>query len=245
MNSSIRLLLLLVAALAVSGCASTPVDERDPLEPLNRQIYRFNDAFDRDILKPVAEGYEAITPTPIHRGITNFFSNLDDINVIVNDLLQLKMRRLSSDLGRLTFNTTFGLLGFIDVATPMGMEKHNEDFGQTLGYWGVGTGWYLVLPFLGPSDIRDGAGLFSDYHFDPVSRAADARVAWSGFALRAVDTRAGLLRASRVLEQAALDPYAFMRDAYFQRRRNLVYDGNPPPPKFDFEDEPPEDEPSR
>jgi phospholipid-binding lipoprotein MlaA len=235
----------LLALLVLSGCASAPVDERDPLEPFNRQVYRFNDAFDRHILRPVAERYEAITPRPVNRGISNFFSNLGDINVIVNDLLQFKVAQAGFDLGRLTFNTTIGLLGFIDVATPMGLEKHDEDFGQTLGYWGVGTGWYLVLPFLGPSDMRDGAGLVSDYHFDPVTRAADTRTRWAGITLRAVDTRAGLLKASRVFEQAALDPYAFMRDAYFQRRENLVYDGNPPPPKFDFEDEPPEGEPSQ
>ena len=244
LNPFTRMLLLLLA-LALGGCASAPVDDRDPLEPFNRQVYRFNDALDRNILKPVAEKYEAITPRPVSRGITNFFSNLGDINVIVNDLLQLKVAQAGFDLGRLTFNTTIGLLGFIDVATPMDLRKHDEDFGQTLGYWGVGTGWYVVLPFLGPSTVRDGAGLVGDYHFDPVTQTADTETRWAGITLRVVDTRAGLLRASRVFEQAALDPYAFLRDAYFQRRENLVYDGNPPPPKFDFEDEPPEEAPAR
>lgn len=221
----------------MTGCASVP--ERppevapDPFEGFNRAIYRFNDAFDRALLKPVAETYQETLPKPVNRGISNFFGNLGDVVVLVNDLLQFKLAQAASDLGRITFNTTAGLAGFIDVATPMGFAKHDEDFGQTLGYWGVGSGPYLVLPFLGPSTVRDAAGRIPDGYVYPTYRLSDDAARWGLIGLEAVDTRAGLLRASRVLEEAALDPYAFTRDAYLQRRRNLIYDGNPPQPELD------------
>jgi len=166
--------------------------------------------------------------------------------VLINDLLQLKGRQAASDFSRLVWNSTVGLFGLIDVATPMDLPKHNEDFGQTLGYWGVGSGPYLVIPFLGPSSLRDGAGMVVDYYeLDPIYQQIDdyhTRLAVLG--LKVVDTRANLLRASRILDQAALDPYIFLREAYLQRRENLVYDGNPPPPDFgEFDDLPP-DEPA-
>ncbi len=232
--------LLLLAAALVAGCAGTPVrDERDPLEGFNRAVYQFNDDIDRAVMRPVAEGYQKITPRFIDDGITNFFNNLNDVTVLINDLLQLKFAQAASDLSRLAWNSTVGLLGFIDVATPMGLEKHNEDFGQTLGYWGVGPGPYLVLPFLGPSSVRDGFGTAVDYYgANPVSDLEDPETRWGLIALNLVDTRAGLLRASRVLDTAALDPYAFLRDAYLQRRQNLVYDGSPPPEEEDDEFDP-------
>lgn len=230
--------ILLLLALLLGGCASVsgPPDERDPWESFNRGAYAFNDDFDRAILRPLAEGYEEVVPQPVNDGISNFFSNLDDVVVLFNDLLQLKFRQAAEDFSRLTWNTTVGLFGLIDVATPMGLRKHNEDFGQTLGYWGVGTGPYLVIPFLGPSTLRDGAGTVVDWKTNPLDRAEDDTTYYGAVVVRAVDTRAGLLRASRVMEQAALDPYIFLRDAYLQRRENLVYDGNPPAPEFDLDD---------
>ncbi len=230
--------LRLVAAtllLLLAGCAtvSEPRDERDPLEGFNRTMYRFNDAFDRAIAKPVAEGYQKVVPRPVNRGISNFFSNLGDVVVLLNDVFQLKGQQAASDLGRIAFNSTVGLGGIFDVASHMDMPKHNEDFGQTLGYWGVGPGPYLVLPFLGPSTIRDGIGRLPDAEVYPVYRVDHDRTRWSLIAIEAVDTRAGLLRAGRVLEEAALDPYTFLRDAYLQKRRYEIHDGNPPLDEFD------------
>jgi phospholipid-binding lipoprotein MlaA len=229
-----RILLLILITLLASGCSSVQVaDERDPWEGYNRAAYAFNDDFDRSILKPLATGYEKVVPAPVNNSISNFFSNLDDVVVLLNDILQLKFEQSLSDFSRLTFNTTFGLLGLFDVASHMDLPKHNEDFGQTLGRWGVGSGPYLVLPFLGPSTLRDGAALPVDWQIDPVFRIKDTETYWGTIGLKAVDTRAGLLRASRILDTAALDPYIFLRDAYLQRRQNLVYDGNPPPSVID------------
>jgi len=225
---------LLLIPLLGSGCASVQVaDERDPFEGFNRAAYAFNDDFDRSILKPLATGYEKVLPGQVNNSISNFFSNLDDVVVLINDILQLKFEQSLSDFGRITFNTTFGLAGLFDVATHMDLPKHNEDFGQTLGRWGVSSGPYLVLPFLGPSTLRDGVSLPVDWQVDPVFRVKDNETRWGAIGLKAVDTRAGLLRASRILDTAALDPYVFMRDAYLQRRRNLVYDGSPPPSAID------------
>jgi len=227
------------SALLLSSCATVngPTDERDPWEGFNRSMYQFNDAVVENVARPVGEAYEKVVPSPVNTGISNFFNNLDDVVVLVNDLLQLKLDKAISDLGRITWNSTVGLLGFIDVATPMGFPKRDEDFGQTLGYWGVPSGPYLVLPFLGPSTLRDGAALPADWAADPLIVVEDREVYWGAVALRLVDTRAGYLRASRVLEQAALDPYAFMRDSYLQQRRSKVYDGNPPMEEDIFSDE--------
>lgn len=231
----LKRLLPLLLGLIISGCASVPgpTDERDPLERYNRAMYSFNDGFDRYLLKPVAEGYDAVVPAPVNRSISNVFSHLDDVIVIFNDILQLKWDQTLSDVGRFTFNTTFGLCGLFDVASHMDLPKHNEDFGQTLGRWGVGSGPYLVLPFLGPSTLRDGPSLLVDWQVDPISYIEGDDARWATIALKAVDTRAGLLRASRILDTAALDPYVFLRDAYMQRRQNLVYDGNPPTSELD------------
>lgn len=222
--------ILIAATLLLSGCASTdgPPPEGDPFESYNRAMYKFNDAVDRAVLRPVARAYKNNVPQPAQTGIGNFFSNLDDIWVLVNDLLQLKFKQAASDFSRVVWNSTVGLFGLIDVATPMGMPKHNEDFGQTLGSWGVGEGPYVVLPFLGPSTLRDTGGLVVDWEYEPLQEIDDDEAYWTAVVLRAIDTRARLLGASRVMDEAALDPYAFMRDAYLQRRRNLVYDGNPP-----------------
>jgi phospholipid-binding lipoprotein MlaA len=220
--------LALAAVVTLSGCASN--NPRDPLEPMNRAIYSFNDGFDRAIAKPVAQGYRTVVPGPARDMVTSFFSNLDDFWVLVNNLLQGKPRDALDDLGRVTINSTVGLFGLLDFAGQAGLPKHNEDFGQTLGRWGVGPGPYVVIPFFGPSDVRDALawGLVDTYG-DPVWRIHDIPVRNSLVALRLVNNRTNLLDATNILQQAALDPYTFLRDAYLQRRRSLVYDGNPPP----------------
>ena len=222
---------LILPALAIlfAGCASVQnPDPRDPFEGFNRAVYKFNDGFDRAIAKPVATAYVKVTPGPVRTGVRNFFSNIADVFIGVNNLLQGKPEEALTDWGRFAFNTTFGFLGIADWATDMGLEKHDEDFGQTFGRWGAGTGPYLVLPFLGPSDVRDGVGTVFDTYTDPVSNHTPVDERNSAIALRLVSRRADLLGASRLLEQAALDQYAFLRDAYLQRRRSLVYDGRPP-----------------
>ncbi len=216
--------------LVMAGCANRPPyeDASDPLEPMNRVVYRFNDVVDRAILKPVASTYVKITPTLIQTGVGNFFSNLGEPVVIVNDVLQGKLPQGASDSARLVFNSTFGVFGLIDVATPMGHPKHNEDFGQTFAVWGAGEGWYLVLPILGPSTVRDAMGLYPGFELDPVVRLNEVRVRNSLYALRSIDTRAHLMGATRIRDTAALDGYLFTRSAYRQLRWNLIYDGNPP-----------------
>lgn len=223
--------LILLLAL-VGGCASVPDeyrDPRDPLEPYNRGMYKFNKAFDDAVFKPIAKGYKAITPEPVDRGVTNFFNNIADVTSAVNNLLQFKLSRAGSDLGRVAMNSTVGIAGFFDVATNMGLPSYKEDFGQTLGYWGGEPSPYLVLPFLGPSTLRDTIGLGGDIVTDPLFSLERNTVYWGFVALDAVNTRADLLTAGKILEEAAIDPYIFVRDAYLQRRRSQIYDGSPPP----------------
>jgi phospholipid-binding lipoprotein MlaA len=214
----------------VSGCATTSGgNAADPLEPVNRAIFGFNETFDQVLMKPVAQGYRAVLPELVRTGVTNFFSNIGDVWIAANNLLQGKPESGLQDVMRVAINTVFGLVGLIDIASDAGLEKHNEDFGQTLGGWGVGSGPYLVLPFLGPSTFRDGIALVGvDNAVDPVwniKRVPDRNAAYS---VRAVDARANALDAARVIEEAALDKYRFVRDSYLQRRRSLIYDGNPP-----------------
>lgn len=228
---------VMLLSLALLGCA-TNGDPRDPLEPLNRGIYKFNDVVDKAVIKPVATGYKEAMPGLVQTAIGNFFSNLDDVLVLLNDLLQFKLDQAASDFSRLAWNTSVGIAGLIDVATPMELPKRNEDFGQTLGYWGVGNGPYLVLPFLGPSTLRDTVGIAVDAQFDPVTQHHPVPERNSGIAIHTVDTRARLLDAEKVLDEAAIDRYVFLRDAYLQRRRGLVYDGNPPREKFEDDDDP-------
>jgi phospholipid-binding lipoprotein MlaA len=226
----------LFALLTVTGCSSTPGeyrDPRDPLESYNRDMHDFNTAVDDALIKPVAKGYKAITPEPLDRGITNFFNNIADVNSAVNNLLQFKLSRAGTDVGRVATNTTVGLLGFFDVATNMGLPSYKEDFGQTLGYWGGEPSPYLVLPLMGPSTLRDTVGLTGDILVDPFFSVEKNTVYWGFVALRVVDTRADLLTASKLLEAAAVDPYSFVRDAYLQRRRNQIFDGNPPPEPYE------------
>jgi len=218
--------LLLAGTLA--GCATLGDNPRDPLEPYNRAMFSFNDAVDGAVLKPVAKGYRAVLPGFLRTGISNFFSNVEDAWICVNDLLQGKFQSGLDDFGRLFFNSTFGIAGVFDFASDVGMQKNNEDFGQTLGWWGVGSGPYVVLPFLGPSTARDGLAFLVDTQADPVWRIDDVPLRNTAVGVRFIGRRAELLDATSVIEQAALDKYTFVREAWLQRRRNLVYDGEPP-----------------
>lgn len=221
-----------VAALAafppLAGCASQG-DPRDPLEPMNRAVYQFNEAIDRAALKPLAEGYRAITPAPVQASVRNVFSHANDVTVFANSVLQLKLEQASSDFLRLVFNTTFGVFGLFDVATEMGLTKNSEDFGQTLGRWGVASGPYLVLPLIGPSTLRDGVGTLVDSRYlDPVVQIEPDAHRHAALALRILAKRADLLEAKAAIEAAALDPYEFTRDLYLERRAALVRNGRAP-----------------
>lgn len=223
-----RPLIPAVLAIALTGCAANG-DPRDPLEPMNRAIHGFNEGFDRMLLKPVAQAYSTVLPSFAQTGVRNFFSNLDDVTVLANDILQFKLEQGSRDFMRLAVNSTFGLFGLLDVAGEMGLQKHNEDFGQTLGRWGVGAGPYLVLPFLGPNDFRDTAGFLVDTEYtDLVRNHDDVSTRNPVLVLRVVSRRADLLDAKRAIDAAALDEYEFTRDLYLERRKSLVHDGKPP-----------------
>jgi phospholipid-binding lipoprotein MlaA len=231
MHNTGKLLPLGLGILLLAGCASNgdPRDPRDPLEPVNRAVHSFNEAVDDAALKPLAKGYRAIAPRPVQIGVSNFFSNLDDVTVFGNSLLQFKLEQAASDFLRVAFNTAFGLFGLLDVATEMGLKKHNEDFGQTLGRWGIPSGPYLVLPVLGASSFRDTAGLVADSHYsDPVSWVESIPDRNAVLVVRGISRRADLLEAKRALDEASLDGYEFSRDFYLERREALVYDGRPP-----------------
>ena len=219
---------LAVALLATAGCSTTATDPRDPLEGFNRAMYAFNDGLDQVAVKPVSRAYKAVAPEPLRGMVRNFFANIDDVFNGANNMLQGKFLDGWTDWFRVVVNTTFGVLGINDVASDMGLEKHNEDFGQTFAVWGVGDGPYLMLPFFGPYTLRDSGGLIFDWELDPVVRARPIALRNSLIATRFVSKRTDLLDASRVMEEAALDRYTFLRDAYLQRRRSLIYDGNPP-----------------
>ncbi|MEA3194250.1 MAG: phospholipid-binding lipoprotein MlaA [Betaproteobacteria bacterium] len=219
---------LAALALLLGGCATTNSDPRDPLEGLNRGVYGFNDKVDTWVMRPVATGYTKFVPGELRDRVRNFFGNIADPMIGVNNILQGKFEEGFFDWVRFGFNSTLGLFGLHDVASDMGYEKHNEDFGQTFGRWGAGTGPYLVLPFLGSSSVRDGVGLGLDYYFDPMGGVRPNDVRYGLWGTRVVQVRSDLLDASRILEEAALDKYTFQRDAYLQRRRSLIYDGRPP-----------------
>jgi phospholipid-binding lipoprotein MlaA len=234
---SFRIAAALLPLALLAGCAHSPsYDPSDPLEPVNRAVYAFNETADRFVLRPVAKGYDAVTPRPVRTGVRNFFSNLFYPTVLVNDLLQGKGAQFGQDLARLFLNSTAGLFGFMDVATPNGLPKHDEDFGQTLGYWGVGPGWYLMLPLLGPATNRDLVGRAGDYGTNPLVYFDNEGVSWGLGVLDTVETRAQFLPLDKVLEQQ-LDRYVFIRTGYLQDRLNKVHDGNPPKEDPGFEEE--------
>lgn len=220
-------LALAVAACAVlSGCATN--NPQDPLEKFNRASFAFNDTIDRVALKPVATGYKTVTPGFVQTGVGNFFGNLSDAWSAVNNLLQGKGEAGMTDVTRVALNSTFGILGLLDIASEAGLQKHNEDFGQTLGYWGVPSGPFLMLPIFGPSTIRDTAALPADRWGDPWKRKDPHNWRNIGSGIRVIDQRASLLDASNLMEEAALDRYEFLRDGYMQRRQSQVFDGNVP-----------------
>lgn len=232
-----RLFFSLLLLCGLSGCASLPeAYPSDPFEPLNRDIDQFNRDLDTVFARPVAKGFRAVLPSPVDRGVSNFFANIDDINSAINNLLQLKPKRAVSDVGRICLNTTIGMLGLFDVASDVGLENYKEDLGQTLGYWGVGDKPFLTVPMTGPNTLRDLIGQIGDLMMNPVYYTSQG-VYWSLLILRFVDTRADLLETTDVLEEAAVDPYAFVRETYLQIRKSKIHDGEPPIDDLLFEDE--------
>jgi phospholipid-binding lipoprotein MlaA len=223
--------LLISASLVLVGCATSPMaNPKDPWEPMNRKVASFNETIDDNVLKPVATGYRNVVPELIQTGIRNVFNNLSDMWSTVNNALQLKPIHTVESLGRVVVNTVFGIYGIFDVATYLKLERHPEDFGQTLGYWGVPNGPYLVLPLFGPSTLRDGASMPVDFAVSPSPSQYinDIPTRNQVFALRLVSKRAELLKSGRMLEEASIDKYSFSRDAFLQYRRSQIYDGNPP-----------------
>ncbi len=238
-----RVAILLAASLFLVGCASTkaPTEPGDPLESMNRAVFNFNEKFDKHVFEPAARGYRWIVPDPIEMLAGNFFSNLNDVVVLTNSILQLNYKSAAATGARIFVNTTFGVFGLLDIASDItaasdvNLNKRNEDFGQTLGRYGVAHGAYLVLPFLGPSSLRDGFGLAVDSFFmDPVTQGVTGvfmrdvdylnspSLRFPVAAGRVINLRAQLLDAKKTIDEAALDPYEFMRDAYMQRRESLV-----------------------
>lgn len=231
--------LIVVLSLFFTGCAAAPnakKDARDPLERVNRASYKVTDAVDRAVLKPVAKGYKAVAPQFVETGVSNFFSNLGQPTVIVNDLLQAKFKAGLSDTGRFLLNSTLGIAGLWDPASGIGLDKHDEDFGQTLGKWGVPSGAYLFIPLYGPSTVRDGAASLVDVYTDPVHYVERDAIRYGLYGMNLIDTRARLLETDQTLENT-FDRYAFVRNAYLQRREYQVTDGAASP----IEDEPLED----
>ena len=232
----------LIATMA--GCASTSISDRgerneiDPFEGYNRAMFGFNDAADRLVVKPAATIYSKATPELFQFLVGNFFGNLGEISNSVNNFLQGKPKAALMDVTRFTVNMTIGFLGFGDPASELGIERSNEDLGQTLGKWGVPTGPYLVLPFLGPTSARDLTATFVELPLNPVNRFKPAKNAVIARGIQLIDTRAGFLRATDLIDGAALDSYTFVRNGYFQRRLSLIYDGDPPLPDMKEDDRP-------
>ena len=220
--------LILLSGAAGAAESAAPTSPKDPLERFNRSMFDFNDALDRAALKPLAEGYRQVVPELMRTGVDNFFGNLGDVWSAVNHLLQGKVLGSSQMTLRVATNTVFGLGGVLDPATEFGLERQPEDLGQTLGRWGMPAGPYLVLPLLGPSSVRDAAAMPADPASTPLNAINDAGAVFGLSGLQLISTRAGLLGAGKLLDDVALDRYSFLRDAYLARRRNQVFDGNPP-----------------
>ncbi len=251
MRHTIRTLLpaTLVAVLALSatGCVTVPEgarDSRDPYQSFNRSVYRFNDTVDRGFAKPLAQAYRAVAPKPVRTGVSNFLSNLTYPGTVVNAALQGKVRQAGRDGARFVLNSTLGLGGILDPATAAGLEQNDEDFGQTLGKWGVPSGPYVVLPFLGPSSVRDSFGTVLDRATDPSNYTDDSGVSIGLNAIQLVDRRSRIMDVERQLE-GVFDPYAFIRNAWLQRREYQVRDGDvieaPPEEETEMLDAPTDD----
>jgi phospholipid-binding lipoprotein MlaA len=228
--------LLLALSLALPGCATTgqAANPRDPWEPFNRHVYNFNEGLDRVLLKPAATWYRDKVPPQVRTGVSNFFGNLGDLWSAANSLLQFHLQDAEESLARFQLNTMFGVLGVFDIASDINLDRHHEDFGQTLGRWGVPSGPYLMLPFFGPSTLRDGLAKPVDMRFSLIRQIQGPATRDTAYVLQAVDKRANLLRVGNVLDEAALDKYSFTRDAYLQRRNSEIFERNgdsePPPP---------------
>lgn len=223
------LALALLSACATVPAGSTAATAVDPWENWNRKVFSFNESLDENLLKPVATAYSNVVPEPVRRGVDNVFGNFADAWSAVNNFLQGKVENGLRDVMRVGTNTFFGLLGVVDIASEMGLDHQYEDFGQTLGAWGFGSGPYVVWPLLGSSTVRDSVGLPMDNVASPASVVNDGGSRYGITTLRVINTRAKLLGASRVVDDIALDKYTFVRDAYLQRRRSLVFDGDAPP----------------
>lgn len=235
--------LVLATGILFSGCATAQMSAQgtlpqDPLERYNRAMFAFNETVDRALIRPVAVAYDTAVPDVVRLMIGNFFSNLGDVWTGTNNLLQGKPRDAVSDAARVLINSTLGFAGVADLATELGLSKSHEDFGQTLGVWGVPAGPYLVLPLLGPSSLRDAAALPVDWTGDLVRHVGDDPTTNWLYATRLVDVRASLFQGERILEAAALDRYSIIRDGYLQRRRSMVYDGRVPADEDDYKPPP-------
>ena len=221
------LTLLIIGSISISNNGYS--SDNDPLEPMNRAIFGFNEIVDDNILEPVAKGYRYVTPDPVERSVSNFFNNLGEINTIINSALQMKLDKTITSSSRLAINSTVGVLGLFDVATSLGIQREREDFGQTLGFYGISSGPYLVLPFFGPSSFRDAPGFYADVMMEksisPVYTELHHEERQAIQATNVIDTRANLLKATKILDTAAKDKYIFLRESYLQRRAKLVTDG--------------------
>ncbi|MFO1397964.1 MAG: VacJ family lipoprotein [Burkholderiales bacterium] len=231
MTNLARKLVLVVAAAALAGCASTPGRPYDPFEASNRVMYEINEPLDKYFARPLAQAYVDYMPTVIQTAARNYFNNIDDLFSVVNDFLQWKLDKAGNDMARVMINTGFGFAGLIDIASDLSIPRGNEDFGQTFGYWGIPQGPYLFIPLWGPTTVRDGTGSILRYWWSPANEIPNVPVRNVIYGFGAVDARAQLLGASSLLDQASIDPYTFVRRAYLQKREYEVYDGNPPKEK--------------
>ncbi|MEO8306154.1 MAG: VacJ family lipoprotein [Betaproteobacteria bacterium] len=230
-SRSIGNALVALAASLLAGCAATP-SRIDPFEPMNRGMFQIHTAVDEAVMRPAIQMYIDVVPDPVRQAVSNFFNNIDDMVSVVNDLLQGKIDKAGNDMGRVMLNTTWGLGGLVDLASMVGIERGNEDFGQTFGVWGFDQGPYLFVPILGPTTFRDGTGWIVRAAWGgPVGYIPDVAVRNVIYGVGAVDLRAQLMGTTKLVDTAALDRYLFIRNAYLQRRRYLVYDGKPPPEK--------------
>ncbi|NOQ36851.1 MAG: VacJ family lipoprotein [Methylococcaceae bacterium] len=227
-NNLTSVLIIVLSFIFLTACTTTGQHSIDPWEDWNRDVQSFNDDLDEHVMRPIAEGYEWIMPSFASQGVSNFFSNIDDIGVTLNDFLQGKFLQGSQDGARFLINSTLGIGGLFDVAAELELTKNNEDFGQTLGVWGLPTGYYMVVPFVGPSSPRGIVGLIGDSATDPISYVASPYISTGLSVLNAIDTRANMLTLGKIADEAALDRYLFFRDSYIARRKYLVYDGEIP-----------------